>query len=272
MLDDTVRHIRNKDYDKAMENITKDEMQDDDIERFIYLIVYELLNDNLEEYLFIKILGSFISTRIDFSKMKIIDKIKEIMTTNDFKSSRSVIEMIESIKQNEADIIRFINLIDWKKDKTNQELISIELYRYIENLIKYIDAFTSVGKQTVSDAQFCPIQNSILLTDNSIYNWEIRTEIKSRLILLLDKFGEKIIKDADIKMISIHDFDSLAVVDTIKYYDEIIMKMQNYMKIIMIKYRLYIKGINKINEINENMDKYIINVVKNIEIINASNI
>ena len=76
MLDDTVRHIRNKDYDKAMENITKDEMQDDDIERFIYLIVYELLNDNLEEYLFIKILGSFISTRIDFSKMKIIDKIK----------------------------------------------------------------------------------------------------------------------------------------------------------------------------------------------------
>ena len=103
-----------------------------------------------------------------------------------------------------------------------------------------------------------------------IYNWEVRTEIKSRLILLLDKFGANIITDADIKMISIHDFDSLAVVDTIKYYDEIIMKMQNYMKIIMIKYGLYIKGVNKIYEINENMDKYIINVVKNIEIINAS--
>lgn len=270
MLDDTVRHIRNKDYDKAIENITKDEMQDDDIERFIYLIVHELLNDDLEEYLFIKILGSFISTRIDFSKMKIIDKIKEIMTTNDFKSSRTVIEMIENIKQNEMEIIRFINLIEWEKDKTNPELISIELYHYIDNLIKYIDAFTSVGKQTENDAQFCPIQNDILLNNNSIYNWEVRTEIKNRLILLIEKFGKKVIIDAEIKMISLLEFNEMAIGDAIKYYDEIISKMQIYMKIIMIKYSLYIKGVNKISEINENMDKYIIDVVKNIEIINAS--
>lgn len=278
-MEDIIKAIGKSEYDMAAMLILLDNLEVNDLEKLLYFFVYKLIDRKMTESMFIEMIKYINRTKLDFSSLKHIKQIKELLKEENYYSGSNLLIILCDIKNITNELSKFINIIlksdeSIMYDKTikifladNNEIrpiiynfeFLINFYEIINEAANYIRSF---GKITIITHPLIYTNNKNNYDDKEIENKlniskykckykckyiidqfenNCKNEILDRLILLKNYFGINFLADIDIIIITIDDFLGMKYNDIVKYYFDCIKKIKRHINNHIKLYKNYIR-------------------------------
>lgn len=256
-MDEIIKAIGKSEYDVAAMLILLDHLEQDNLEKLLYFFVYKLIDKKITEIIFIEMIDYINRTKIDFSAIKHIEQISELLIDKNYKTSSRILITLYEIKNinNElskliSDILKTNGILKKKirsiissntTNKAHQFEVIIKLYNIICETKKYIKAFNKISINIHPSK--LPNINNLASTKEAILNPNIeqfeyycKEEILNRLILLKKYFGIHLLANMNVKIITLDNFIEMNYNEKIKYYfccsKNIKKSINNYLKLL----------------------------------------
>jgi len=263
-----LEYYNNNDFENVKNNILTSDYDEEKLNSICNFFIYKLLNKQIKEFIFVKIIDTMIKTKFNILSVKNIKLIINLLYNYNLICSGTILKIICEKKIIETYILNVFKIINKDSKLWNLILVNLGLDDFTklifdENINKLENIFKSLKKYLKSYSNIIRIEKQFLIgnfryDDDFIRNeheFNITEEIINRLVLLVDFFGINYLTHIKIKIIRESQFRQMSFNEKqLYYYNNIsILKSHNYLLI------------NKINILIDLINQYkkIFNIISN---------
>jgi len=246
-----VQSFEQADYDLVAMLILLDNLTQEELEKLVHFFVYKLVDMKISEYVFVDLMQYSARTKIDFSLLKHIKEIIELLCDDNYNIASELLIVLCDIKDTSKKLNKFIEdasgemsifgckladvgLISGSGDMIDNENIFLMALNDAE---KYIRSFTKpplnlpddITPTNSSDPPRSPTSMGSASASKDVKKYDqkyiseqfeiyYREEILNRLILLRNYYSLKFLENIKVDIISVNDFDNLNYSEAVMYY------------------------------------------------------
>ena len=252
-LEEIVELINAKKYINVMKIISRDELNQTELEKLIYYLVYDLIKYDMEQKTFVKFMSTFIQTKIDMRIISLDKQIIQLLIDYEYKIPAKSLKLLHKIKHDELELTYFMESFNSKmKLQFPNNLITIKFYEELVILQNYVKAFSKMNiNPNIDILETEDIQKQFRINKDTLYDHyktNIKDDILQRIILLKHRFGFKMLNDMHIDIITIDEYNMMPLEETIKYYCTIMKKIKRYVNDIIKTYCSYVRRIKRMDK------------------------
>ena len=252
IMEEIIKNIMICEYDQVAMLILLDNLEQNDLEKILYIFVYKLIDKKIDENVFMNIMKYIFKTKIKFNLINNIKQITDLLNDENYDKSYELLTIACDMETIYNDIQNFITIIfkSEGKIKRNIDINTFDhnkIYDMLYDAKIYIKSFEKLASYS-----------------NNVDGCEFycREEILNRLILLKKYFGIYFMSIIGIKIITLDDFLAMKYNDIIEYYFDCVKLIKrilyNHIKILKNYKRLVRYYDNIVNNIDnsDNINKF----------------
>lgn len=217
---------------------------------FIY-ITYKLRENRIDQKTYIK---TVVLSDYNIMTIPTIKQIIARLRDEDYKYAYNFLLISYMKNKISIKINKYKKILDMKKDDNTV------FKKYIQDRVNIINAFPKMSRKLLNEQgkleSIDPIsKNNRQYSDEEIENMWIaqnKAEVIDRLILIVERFGYKIIDVVNCKKITMETANNMVYKDLVSYYNKIVQNIYEYYNKIDINMNIYEHLIDMHNKLIDN--------------------